>query len=316
MEHGAAGSRFVLVAGAEQDEHVDAVRRAVAARGVRVVHFDALAFPARHRLALGDRAETMTLDGETIARPAAVYLRSLYLSPMSYLVDVDEEMRENWRRTMIVFREKAELLASLLRRWELLGVPLYNSYSASDATRKPYQIAQLEAAGLPVPATLWTNDPDSVRRFASGRRVVFKPVAGGAATRELKLDEIDEERFARLANAPVTFQELLPGTNIRVFVIDGHVAAAFRIEADELDYRQNEQAIVAFEPDEELAAICRRATEVLGLRFTGMDLKEDADGRPRILELNPSPMFLGFDQRAGTDVLGALADALASHARP
>ena len=51
-----------------------------------------------------------------------------------------------------------------------------------------------------------------------------------------------------------------------------------------------------------------------GLRFTGMDLKETADGTPKILELNPSPMFLGFDHMGGTDVQGALVAALAAHA--
>ena len=41
-----------------------------------------------------------------------------------------------------------------------------------------------------------------------------------------------------------------------------------------------------------------------------MDLKADHDGRYRILELNPSPMFLGFDRLAGTDICGAFGRAL------
>ena len=59
---------------------------------------------------------------------------------------------------------------------------------------------------------------------------------------------------------------------------------------------------------------CLIAAEVLGLRWTGMDLRDDGTGTLRFLELNSSPMFLGFDARAGTDVLGALVHALASHA--
>ena len=315
MDRTKPADRPVIVAGAAQDEHAEAVCRALEQRGVRVIHFDALAFPGRHRLALGARPDEILLDGENIAYPAAVYVRGLYLSPMAYLVDADEAMRENWRRTMIVFREKGELLSSLLRRWEQLGVPLYNSFSASDATRKPYQLGLLEQAGLPVPATLWTNDPQALREFADGRRVIYKPVAGGAATRELQPEDLGEDRLARLANAPVTFQELLPGANYRVYVIDDRIVTALRVDADTLDYRQNEKAIVAIELDDEVAGVCLRATRTLGMRFTGMDLKEDAEGHPRILELNPSPMFLGFDQRAGTDVLGAFADALAGHAR-
>ena len=43
-----------------------------------------------------------------------------------------------------------------------------------------------------------------------------------------------------------------------------------------------------------------------------MDLKADATGALKILELNPSPMFLGFDRKSGSNILGALCDALAA----
>jgi glutathione synthase/RimK-type ligase-like ATP-grasp enzyme len=110
----------------------------------------------------------------------------------------------------------------------------------------------------------------------------------------------------------VTFQELLPGEDLRIFVLDGRVVAALRIDVapGALDYRQNEDNIVNVAIDPALADTALRAAESLGLRFTGMDLKRAADGTFRVLELNPSPMFLGFDERAGTDILGALAEAL------
>ena len=38
------------------------------------------------------------------------------------------------------------------------------------------------------------------------------------------------ERLAALRAAPVTFQELLPGDNIRVYVLDGRVIAASAID--------------------------------------------------------------------------------------
>lgn len=305
----------MLLVGAPHDDHVAALRGALEARGVRPRVFDSLAFPgAEAAVALGADAADISLDGVDAARPAAVYLRSLYLSPMSYLVDAEADMDANWRRTLVIFREKGELLMSMLRRWEELGVPIYNPPSASDASRKPFQLARLAAAGIPVPRTLWTNDADAVRRFADGRRVAYKPVAGGAATRELGPDDLTPERLGRLSNAPVTFQELLPGEDMRVFVLDGRIVAAYRIATAALDYRQNEDSIESFEPDEELARWCVGAAEALRMRWTGIDLKRGEDGAARVLECNPSPMFLGFDQRAGSDLLGRLADALAGHA--
>jgi glutathione synthase/RimK-type ligase-like ATP-grasp enzyme len=39
------------------------------------------------------------------------------------------------------------------------------------------------------------------------------------------------------------------------------------------------------------------------------------DGELKFLELNGSPMFLGFDAGGGTDVAGHFTRALAKHAR-
>jgi glutathione synthase/RimK-type ligase-like ATP-grasp enzyme len=278
------------------------------------VVLDSLTFPASPRLALGADPEAITIDGIDAGRPSAVYLRSLYLSPLAFGVDMDQEMSDDWRTALVILREKAEVLVAVMRRWEALGLPIYNPLSASDAVRKPFQMAELARRGLPVPETLWTNDPAAVRRFALGRRIAYKPVAGGAATRELGADDLDDAKLARLANAPVTFQELLAGRDVRVFILDGRVVAAFHIHTQALDYRQNEEKVESVALDPAVQRICLAAASMTGLRFTGMDLKETADGTPKILELNPSPMFLGFDHLGGTNVRGALVDTLAAHA--
>ena len=102
----------------------------------------------------------------------------------------------------------------------------------------------------------------------------------------------------------------------RVFVVDGRIAAALRIVASALDYRQNEESIEAVDLEEGDRAACLRAAEVLGLRFTGIDLKRGTDGALRVLEANASPMFPGFDAAAGgSRVMDALAAALAGSVR-
>jgi glutathione synthase/RimK-type ligase-like ATP-grasp enzyme len=282
--------------------------------GVAVAVLDSQRFPEETRMSLGPSLEDVRLAGAPLGLPAAVYLRGLYGTPISFDVDAASEMEEDWHTTLVAFREKGEFLAALLLRWEEARVPIYNPLGPSDRLRKPFQLARLAEAGFPIPDTLWSNDPADVRAFAARHgRVAYKPVAGGAATRELTAADLDDARLSALAGAPVTFQELLPGEDLRVFVLDGKVIAAFRISSSALDYRQNEESVDAFEPDAALADTCLRATRLLGLRFTGMDLKRGADGALRVLELNPSPMFLGFDARGGTDVLGALARALAAH---
>jgi len=304
----------IVLVGSVSDDHVAALRESLDEVGAAPVILDSLAFPASPRLALGAEPDAILLDGKDVGHPSAVYLRSLYLSPLAFGVDMTREMSEDWRTTLVILREKAEVLVGVMRRWEAMGIPIYNALSASDAVRKPFQMAELAQRGLPVPETLWTNDPEAVRRFAEGRRIAYKPVAGGAATRELSAADLDETKLARLANAPVTFQELLPGRDLRVFVLDGRVVAAFHIHSQALDYRQNEEKVESIALAPAVEDICLRAALATGLRFTGMDLKEASNGVLKILELNPSPMFLGFDHLGGTNVRGALVAALAGHA--
>jgi glutathione synthase/RimK-type ligase-like ATP-grasp enzyme len=301
----------VLLLGSPDDAHIAALARAIDARGREAVILDTAGFPERTRLSLGEVAGSIRVDGRDLGRPRAVYVRQLHNHPLAYGVDASEAMDHDWYATLVAFREKAEFMVALASRWEALEIPIYNSPRSDWLLAKPMQIAALERAGLPVPRSLWTNDPEAVREFARAvGRVAYKPISGGAATRELGPEDLDDERLEALSAAPVTFQELLPGDDLRVYVVDGAVVAAMQIRSSALDFRQHELDIEAIELGPELTAVCVRACEILGLRWTGMDLRPDARGTARILELNASPMFLGFDARAGTDVLGALADAL------
>lgn len=305
--------RPVVLCGSLGDSHVRALHDRLREAGQEPLLLDSQRFPGSLRVNLGDRPEDIRIDGVRVPLPAAVYLRSLYQSPAGYGVDASREMEADWRRTLAKYRERNTLLSAILYRWECAGVPIYNPLSVQRNITKPFQMALLSAAGLPVPRTLWSNDPDEVRRFAAQGPVIYKPVCGGASTQMLQDADLIPERLNKLSAAPVTFQELLPGDDIRVYVIDGGVVARMRILTNALDFRQNEQAIEPVKLSDEIDAQCIRAADVLGLRYTGMDLKADAQGSLRILELNPSAMFLGFDHMAGTDVGGELANALLSH---
>jgi len=303
----------LVIVGSLEDAHARAIYDGLKERGQDPFVLDAQCFPEDLPISLGDRVTEMRVGGRELGRPAAAYVRSLYQNPAGFGVDADEAMQENWRRTMLAFRERSTLLAAILLRWELAGTALYNPSTSGIKITKPYQLALLEAADLPVPASLWSNDPEAVKRFCSKYEAIYKPVAGGASTKKVTPRDLEPERLARLQSAPVCFQELLPGDDIRVYVIDGRIICALRIVTDEIDFRQNEQAIESIELSAEVQAQCIRAAEVIGLRYTGMDIKGDREGRYKILELNPSAMFLGFEQRAGVDIKGPLCEAMISH---
>lgn len=306
--------RPVVLIGSPRDAHVEALFESLEERGVDVVVADTLSFPDDFRISLGHEIDSITIEDRPVGRPAAVYVRDTYVHPLSFGVDVSDEMDRDWRRTLVAFREKGQMLVPVLTRWTELGIPMYNPASRDWRNSKGFQIAALHQAGLPVPRTLWTNDPDAVRRFAGGGRVVYKPVAGGAATRELGPEDLTDERLRTLKGAPVTFQELLEGDNFRVYCLDGRVIAQIRVTSKEIDFRQNEDIVEETELSPEVQAQCLKAAEVIGMRWTGMDLRADLTGTLKFLELNSSPMFLGFDARAGTKIHETLVDRLAEHA--
>ena len=305
----------IAIVGSLQDETALAIYERLRARGHEPFVLDATTFPEALTVSLGARLDEVFIDGERVPTPAAVYVRSLYQSPAGFGTDAEEAMREDWRRTMAAYRERSTLLSAILLRWETAGAAMYNPTSVSWRIVKPYQIALLQSAGLPVPDSLWSNEPDAVTRFCGEGETIYKPVAGGAATRRVSPEVLTPERLSRLEAAPVCFQELLPGDDVRVYVIDDEIVCALRITTDAIDFRQNEQSIEPVELSAEVQGQCIRAAQVLGLRYTGMDIKPDRDGQYKILELNPSAMFLGFESRAGVDIGGALCDALLAHTR-
>jgi glutathione synthase/RimK-type ligase-like ATP-grasp enzyme len=303
----------VVILGPGADSHVQAMQVRLGRLGVPVRLLDLVRFPDEMALTLGESMTAIEVDGQPL-RPAAVYVRNLGLSALDLASATDAD---ELRQAIAVNRERSDLCASLVHRWEEAGIPVYNGLRARNRITKPFQLALLHGAGLPVPRTIFTSDPEAVRRFArscaaAGHGVAYKPIAGGAATRALTVDDLTPERLDSLSASPVTFQELLPGDEIRVYVLDGEIVAMIRIVSSALDYRQHEEAC---EPVVLPAAVqrqCLLAAETIGLRFTGMDLKRDALGTLRFLELNPSPMFLGFDQRAETSIASHLASRLAT----
>ncbi len=179
--------------------------------------------------------------------------------------------------------------------------------------RKLEQLDTLRAAGVPVPATLATNDPDAVAAFAGelDGAVVYKPLAGGALCRRLAPADLEPERLALLARAPVLFQEEVPGRNLRVYVVAGEEAASYEIRSEALDYRGSETAVVAASLTDEERKACRKAAEACGMTLAGIDVRRRPDGTFAVLECNPSPMFAAIERRTGaTPVSAAVAEAL------
>lgn len=298
----------ILVLSDATDEHGLHVLRTLRTRGCDAELFDAASIPHASRLTLGADAADARLrlpSGRVLdaGDVSAVYWRLYRLPAIPPLENTGQQfIAENDARSLV----ESFLIRSGSRcRW-VNGWEAFRMHQT-----KPVQFALVSALGVPVPDTIFTNDPVEVRRFAERhQRVVFKPVQGGAHARTLDGDQLDEPRLASLSVAPVTLQEEIAGTNVRVFVAGERVAAC-EIATPHLDYRDDPHPVIVTTtlPDD-VTRQCREIARTLKLAWTGIDFRRAPDGRHVFLEANPSPMFLGFEERCGLPLTQMLVDLL------
>lgn len=191
------------------------------------------------------------------------------------------------------------------------------------AEDKALQLTAAAELGLGVPATTWTNDV----RAASG----FLDEHGGAgilkstATAYWEDDATSHFVFAagvdaddlppadRLAGAPVVFQQRIgPKRDVRVTVVGDRTFSAVTDDAStaEPDWRLADGPAWTthdLPPDERRACVALVAR--LGLRFAGIDLLIDAEGRHWFCELNPNGEW-GWLQAGGLEIAHALTREL------
>lgn len=296
----------IIVLSDSKDEHGLHVLESLRSRGCDAELFDTRSVPSKSRLTLGTSTAVVRLrlpNGRMLVGSdvTAIYWRLYQLPAAGPLEHVGQQF--------IADNDSRSLVESFFIRSPCRWVNGWDAFRLHQT--KPVQFAMVSALGVPVPDTIFTNDPAEVLRFAERhRRMVFKPVQGGAHARTLDPGQLDEARLATLSVAPVTLQEEIAGTNLRVFVAGDRVAAC-EIDTPHLDYRDDPHPrISATTLPDDVARQCHRIARALKLAWTGIDFRRDVDGRYVFLEANPSPMFLGFEERCGLPLTDMLVDLL------
>jgi hypothetical protein len=228
-----------------------------------------------------------------------------------------------WRRQVRTPRLDPELLAMAGREFaanntraallgvfltEFRGVWLDHPEAIRRAENKLLQLRVAEAAGLRIPATLVSQDPERIRAFYDRLQgqVVVKAVSGTfgvpALTGELTPGMLGDREPLELC--PAIFQEMIPGPkHLRVHCFGDDVRAAV-INSERLDWRHPLDA--SMEPISLSLELRRRLQEVLAkleLRMGVFDLKLSEGGEPWWLELNPQGQFLFVEALGGGDQL-------------
>jgi hypothetical protein len=192
------------------------------------------------------------------------------------------------------------------------------------ASRKLVQLQAAQVAGLAVPATLVTNDPDRAAEFIQGRtgRTIYKRTGTSYAEfSETRLVEAEDlERLESIRTSPTTFQDYVEGeSDLRVVWVAG-TSVAVRIDSQsgsgKVDSRlDNSVAFTQYQLSAGVDAALGRCMRSLGLLFGVVDLRVGVDGVTYFLEVNPEGQFAYLEFKAGSPMFSTLADLLADPSR-
>jgi len=217
---------------------------------------------------------------------------------------------------------------SIVRQFELSGVPVVNGFGAILLARHKFLSLQtLAAAGLPVPDTrLAVNIKgflEGVNRLG-GYPVAAKMPCGRQGSGVVRIDsgvtsEFVMENLQDNSRGVLVQEYLAPESrrDIRAFVVGGQIVGAMELTPLEGDFRSNIHLTgqgKGLTLDPYLSDLAIRSAEVLGLEIAGADIIVDKEGTTRIIEVNYSPGFRGLEQATGKDIasriIGYVADKL------
>lgn len=198
-------------------------------------------------------------------------------------------------------------------------------HRAAAAELKPAQMAAAAGAGLNVPDTLLTNDPEQARDFCRTHHdggVVYKPLRGGPG--------VENGHRVALRAVPVAAEDITDDVRhtthlfqakidlaypVRVTVV-GHRVFAVRIDTPEpvLDWRDAPAEHSTYTPIEAPDAVVDGLYRVLttfGLAYAAPDFLVDRDGRWWFIgDLNPNGQWGWIAGHTGLPIAAAIADLL------
>jgi hypothetical protein len=306
---------MVLVVSIEGDYHTRRVLDALAAVGEPALVLEKKHFPQR---------ASVTLDLDTGSWRAAARFQG---------VDVPlAEVRSAWWRRSephqlspslqglewkLAYFACNEVMKATWRAGEWFWVNRPDLHDAAE--HKPLQLSAARAAGLAIPRTCITNDPQRARSFAESHGGVIQKdlvAAPGAWEPTRPFHPSDEEALAALREVPTILQERVVGDDLRVTVVgDDLFAAAIEFPGEEtpLDWRPHldRARVTPVELPEDVEEKLRRVIGQLRLVYAAVDVKRRPGGEHVFLEVNPAGQWLFVEERTGQPITAALAGVLA-----
>ena len=205
--------------------------------------------------------------------------------------------------------------AAVIRQFEMMQVltPTHSD-GLLRARNKLKSLQLLSMSGLNLPKTIFTNyskDVDYLIQSVGGVPLIIKLLEGSQGLGVVLAEHYHAAEsiinaFNKL-KAKIIVQEFIQearGVDLRALVVGGKVIAAMKRTARAGDFRANLHrggTAEAIDLTEEEADAAIRATQVMGLHLSGVDILPTERG-PLILEVNASPGLEGIEGVTGIDI--------------
>lgn len=306
----------ILIVASEDDLHAQVVGHLLAEHfGVTVVHLDFAAITPSGMFSLTIQPDGCAVRSSVGAIAARIddvssvwWRRPTRLTPSEAVTDL----------AVRGFCER-EFQSLVWGAFEGLGRVINRPSAEIVAARKPYQLRVAQEAGLSVPRTIVTNDPEEMRAFwhQVGGSCIYKALTA-PAWKMIETRQFTQADFAALdglRHAPAIFQELIiAARHIRVtmFGKETFAAAIDNEPGGHVDHRLRTGAdMYRCELPKETSAQLDGLRVALGLDYACVDLVEARDGTYWFLEINPSGQFLYVEMDTGMPLAMSMARLLA-----
>jgi glutathione synthase/RimK-type ligase-like ATP-grasp enzyme len=319
--------KTVLCVGGQADAlAMDLLDAALAARGARALRFHLDRYPSEGLLhaSFDHRGYQGFVQNHMGQRVDLDQIDAIWFRRLASGQALPSELAPGLRRACLLEIEAAALgvLASLPCR------QLDPPFAVIRAEQKALQLAVARRTGLPLPATLTSNDPEAVQAWARGQGALItkmlsasevQTLRGSGAVPTTAVGQEALEDLSGLSLAPLTLQARVARSFEARAVVVGRRVLAARLDSQALegapvDWRQDSQRLAprfrAVQPPPEICAGLLALTEALGLRHGSADLIGAPDGSWTFLEINPGGEWHWMQHHAGLDIAGALADEL------
>ncbi|SEO15311.1 ATP-grasp ribosomal peptide maturase [Actinacidiphila rubida] len=316
-------ARPVLVVAEQLDAAADMVVDELNGRSVPIMRYDTAQFPQSLRLTAVHASDHVGWNGvlDTGHRSARLEeVRAVYYRRPGRprIAESVPEPYASWAE----HQADAALLnvvTALPVRW------INNPHDDRFAAHKPQQLVRAVSAGLRVPRSIITNDPESARAFARAVNgpLICKPVLGGrldtGAERKLMVathhfDPAGIDDSLRLTAHYI--QEAIPKHHeVRLTVVGEALFACTLTAASEqaaMDWRTDPERVElgTTRVPSSVAAGVRRYMAVCNLVFGAFDFAVTPTGQWVFFECNPAGTWAWVENRTGLPIAAAHADYL------